>query len=156
VTASQEAGVLEEQEEQMLHRVFGFADLIAGQIMSPRTEMVAVAAETSRDGLVAQFARGRRTRLLVYRGDLDHIVGFLYATDVIRALATPDTAIDAGMLAREACKTWRRLRFGGSEEVRCLRAGGPSAIRRLDDSGDQIPPIDRQHHPRDERRRRRA
>ena len=40
VTASQEAGVLEEQEEQMLHRVFGFADLTAGQVMVPRTEIV--------------------------------------------------------------------------------------------------------------------
>src|SRR5262245_19396987 len=40
VTASQEAGVLEEQEEQMLHRVFGFADLTAGQVMLPRTELV--------------------------------------------------------------------------------------------------------------------
>ena len=46
VTASQEAGVLEEQEEQMLHRVFGFADLTAGQVMIPRTELVAVAGET--------------------------------------------------------------------------------------------------------------
>ncbi|PYR55639.1 MAG: hemolysin, partial [Acidobacteria bacterium] len=44
VTASQEAGVLEEQEEQMLHRVFEFADLTAGQIMLPRTELVAVPA----------------------------------------------------------------------------------------------------------------
>ena len=35
VTASQEAGVLEEQEEQMLHRVFGFADLTAGQVGNP-------------------------------------------------------------------------------------------------------------------------
>ena len=42
VTASQEAGVLEEDEEQMLHRVFGFGDLTAGQVMVPRTEMVAV------------------------------------------------------------------------------------------------------------------
>ena len=42
VTASQEAGVLEEQEEQMLHRVFGFGDLTAGQVMIPRTEMVAL------------------------------------------------------------------------------------------------------------------
>ena len=49
VTASQEAGVLEENEEQMLHRVFGFADLTAGQIMTPRTEIVAVAADTPRD-----------------------------------------------------------------------------------------------------------
>src|ERR1700738_5024740 len=48
VTASQEAGVLEEQEEQMLHRVFGFADLTAGQIMVPRTELVAVGVGTSR------------------------------------------------------------------------------------------------------------
>ena len=38
VTASQEAGVLEEEEEQMLHRVFDFADLTAGQVMLPRTE----------------------------------------------------------------------------------------------------------------------
>src|SRR5947209_4282880 len=44
VTASQEAGVLEEHEEQMLHRVFGFADLTAGQVMVPRTELVAGAA----------------------------------------------------------------------------------------------------------------
>ena len=63
VTASQEAGVLEEQEEQMLHRVFGFADLTAGQVMIPRTELVAVAAETPLDELVAQIARGRHTRL---------------------------------------------------------------------------------------------
>ena len=45
VTASQEAGVLEEQEEQMIHRVFGFADLTAGQVMVPRTELVAIEAE---------------------------------------------------------------------------------------------------------------
>src|SRR5580765_2239784 len=63
VTASQEAGVLEEQEEQMLHRVFGFADLTAGQVMIPRTELVAVAAETPLHELVIQIARGHHTRL---------------------------------------------------------------------------------------------
>ena len=50
VTASQEAGVIEEDEEQMLHRVFGFADLTAGQVMVPRTEMVAIAADASKIG----------------------------------------------------------------------------------------------------------
>src|SRR5262249_36722539 len=67
VTASQEAGVLEEQEEQMLHRVFGFADLTAGQVMIPRTELVAVAADTKITDLIGQIARGRHTRLPVYR-----------------------------------------------------------------------------------------
>src|SRR5947209_15143844 len=86
VTASQEAGVLEEQEEQMLHRVFGFADLTAGQIMLPRTELVAVAADTTRDVLIDQIARGGHTRLPVYRSTLDDIVGMLYVVEVITAL----------------------------------------------------------------------
>ena len=59
VTASQEAGVLEENEEQMLHRVFGFADLTAGQMMVPRTEIVAVAADTAARRAVERVARGR-------------------------------------------------------------------------------------------------
>src|SRR3989441_7827739 len=80
VTASQEAGVLEEQEEQMLHRVFGFADLTAGQVMIPRTELVAVAADTPPKELIAQIARGRHTRLPVYRDDLDNLVGMLHVT----------------------------------------------------------------------------
>jgi putative hemolysin len=101
VTASQEAGVLEEQEEQMLHRVFGFADLTAGQVMIPRTELVAVAADTPLKDLVAQIARGRHTRLPVYRDDLDNVVGMLHVGDLLRALSSEDAAVNAGALARE-------------------------------------------------------
>jgi CBS domain containing-hemolysin-like protein len=101
VTASQEAGVLEEGEEQMLHRVFGFADLTAGQVMVPRTELVAVAAETAGDALVDQIARGRHARLPVYRTDLDDVVGMLHVTDLVGALASADATVTAGSLARE-------------------------------------------------------
>ena len=100
VTASQEAGVLEEQEEQMLHRVFGFADLTAGQVMIPRTELVAVAADKPMRELIAEIGGRRHTRLPVYRGDLDDVVGMLHVTDVLRTLASGgDTT--AGALARE-------------------------------------------------------
>jgi CBS domain containing-hemolysin-like protein len=100
VTASQEAGVLEEQEEQMLHRVFGFADLTAGQVMIPRTELVAVSAEMPMRDLVAQIGGRRHTRLPVYRGDLDDVVGMLHVTDVLKTLAA-GTETTAGALARE-------------------------------------------------------
>jgi CBS domain containing-hemolysin-like protein len=102
VTASQEAGVLEEQEEQMLHRVFGFADLTAGQVMLPRTELVAVAAETPTQALIEQMAHSGHTRLPVYRDDLDNVVGILHVTDVLKALTAGDGAVNAGALAREA------------------------------------------------------
>src|SRR5215471_12561483 len=102
VTASQEAGVLEEQEEQMLHRVFGFADLTAGQVMIPRTELVAVPAETPMRDLIAQIGGRRHSRLPVYRGDLDDVVGMLHVTDVMKAIAADDRAATAAALAREA------------------------------------------------------
>jgi CBS domain containing-hemolysin-like protein len=101
VTASQEAGVIEEDEEQMLHRVFGFADLTAGQVMVPRTEMVAIAADASMDGALQAVARGGHDRYPVYRKDLDNIVGVLHLTDLLLVVAS-GKAVDVAALARDA------------------------------------------------------
>src|SRR5262245_39829927 len=101
VTASQEAGVLEEQEEQMLHRVFGFADLTAGQVMLPRTELVAVSDTTSGEILLDEVARAGFPTLPVYRDNLDNVVGILHVTDLINALAAGNGDVSAGSLARE-------------------------------------------------------
>ena len=110
VTASQEAGVLEEHEEQMLHRVFGFADLTAGQVMVPRTELVAVPASASREELVDKIWKSGLSRVPVYRDDLDDVVGMLHATDMVRALSMPGVRIEAGALAREALTVPETLR----------------------------------------------
>jgi CBS domain containing-hemolysin-like protein len=102
VTASQEAGVLEEQEEQMIHRVFGFADLTAGQVMVPRTELVAIEASATPAMLVDLVTSSGYPRLPVYRDDLDHVIGILHVTDVVRAMASGLAGLDPGALAREA------------------------------------------------------
>jgi CBS domain containing-hemolysin-like protein len=62
---------------------------------------VAVAADTPPNELVAQIARGRHTRLPVYRDDLDNVVGMLHVGDLLRALASGDATVNAGVLARE-------------------------------------------------------
>jgi putative hemolysin len=101
VTASQEAGVLEEQEEQMLHRVFDFADLTAGQVMVPRTELVAVDADMSGDELLHAIARAGYATIPVYRDDLDNVVGMLHAIDVVKAIAAGQHDVKASSIARE-------------------------------------------------------
>jgi len=101
VTASQEAGVLEEQEEQMLHRVFDFADLTAGQVMVPRTEIVAVEAGLSGPELLREVSRAGFPTVPVFRDDLDNVVGILHAIDVVRAMADGRADLTAGALARE-------------------------------------------------------
>lgn len=102
VTASQEAGVLEEREEQMLHRVFDFADLTAGQVMVPRTELVAVPGEASGAALLEHISRAGYSALPVFKDDLDNVVGIVHAIDVVKALAAGRLGASAAELAHEA------------------------------------------------------
>jgi CBS domain containing-hemolysin-like protein len=102
VTASQQAGVLEEDEEQMLHRVFHFAEFTAAEMMVPRTEMAAVKADASINEVVDLVWRGRHTSLPVYRSELDNIVGIMLTPDLVRALASPRPNFSVAALAREA------------------------------------------------------
>ncbi len=102
VTASQQAGVLEEDEEQMLHRVFHFAEFTAAEMMVPRTEMAAVKVDASAKEVVDLIWRGRHTSLPVYRGELDNIVGIMLVPDLVRALASPRPNFSVAALAREA------------------------------------------------------
>ena len=102
VTASQQAGVLEEEEEQMLHRVFHFAEFTASEMMVPRTEMTAVKADATISEVVDRVWRGRHTSLPVYRGELDDIVGIMLVPDLVRALASPPANFSVAAIAREA------------------------------------------------------
>jgi CBS domain containing-hemolysin-like protein len=102
VTASQQAGVLEEEEEQMLHRVFHFAEFTASEMMVPRTEMTAVSADAPMNEVVDTVWRGRHTSLPVYRGELDDIIGIMLVPDLVRALASPPVNFSVAAIAREA------------------------------------------------------
>jgi len=102
VTASQQAGVLEEDEEQMLHRVFHFAEFTAAEMMVPRTEMTAVKADATISEVVDRVWRGRHSSLPVYRGELDDIVGIMLVPDLVRALASPPVNFSVAAIAREA------------------------------------------------------
>jgi len=133
VTASQEAGVLEEREEQMLHRVFGFADLTAGQVMVPRTEIVAVPADATREALVALIASYDHSRLPVYRGDLDHVVGILHVTDVLAAVTRSSDPIDVTTLVREALAVPETL--GADDLLAELRRRGVREAVVIDEYG---------------------
>ena len=133
VTASQEAGVLEEEEEQMLHRVFGFADLTAGQVMVPRTEIIAIEADATRDALVDQIARWGHLRLPVYRKNLDNVIGILHVSDVVPALASGSGTITPGTLARETLTVPQTL--AADDVLAAMRRKGVREAIVIDEHG---------------------
>jgi CBS domain containing-hemolysin-like protein len=96
VTSSRQAGVLDRDEEVILRRVFDFGDLAARQVMRPRTEIDAIDVDASLDELVATMARGKHSRLPIFEGDLDHIIGLLHVKDVFLLIADMQPALATG------------------------------------------------------------
>jgi magnesium and cobalt exporter, CNNM family len=86
VAAAEDTGAIEEQEEEMLYKVFDFADKEVHEVMVPRPEVVALSIELPSHEALAAVIDSPYTRYPVYRGSLDDIVGILHVRDLFRAL----------------------------------------------------------------------
>jgi putative hemolysin len=86
VSASHEEGVLEPEEEEMLHSVFDFADTVASEVMTPRVDLVCVPAEATIKDFVTLALKHGHSRLPVFEEDIDNIFGVIHIRDGLRAL----------------------------------------------------------------------
>ncbi len=84
ITESEERGIINEEEGDMIQSVFEFGDTIVREVIVPRTDMVCCSQDTSiRDVLDAIISSGH-SRIPVYEGTNDRIVGIVYAKDLLR------------------------------------------------------------------------
>src|SRR5438128_7634581 len=86
VSVGEEEGVLEEEEREMIHGIFEMGDMRVREVMVPRTDLVAIEAAEPVEKAVELVTKHGHTRIPVYERDLDHIVGVLYAKDLLRAV----------------------------------------------------------------------
>ncbi len=84
VSESAEEGLILEEEEEMIRNIFDFSDRQAGQIMTPRPKVQAIASDISIDELLTYVISSRHSRFPVYQGDLDHVVGILNLKDLVQ------------------------------------------------------------------------
>jgi len=82
-------GTVERDEVKMIESALEFGDLQAGQIMTPRTALFALPVETTWRQACEEIVRAGHTRVPVYSGDLDNIVGILYAKDLLGHVGRP-------------------------------------------------------------------
>jgi len=85
VEVGEEEGVLEEEEREMIHGIFEMGDMAVREVMVPRTDLVAVEMGQPMAAAVELVSKYGHTRIPVYEGSLDNIVGVLYAKDLLRA-----------------------------------------------------------------------
>ena len=86
VSVGEEEGVIEEEEREMIHGIFEMGDMRVRELMVPRTDLVAIEVNEPVEKAVDLVTKHGHTRIPVYEGDLDHIVGVLYAKDLLRAV----------------------------------------------------------------------
>ena len=77
---------IEPGEEEMVYKVFDFADKEVHEVMVPRPEVVALSVELPSQEALAAMIDSPYTRYPVYRGSLDDIVGILHVRDLFSAL----------------------------------------------------------------------
>jgi CBS domain containing-hemolysin-like protein len=86
VSQSTRSGEIEQQEQEMLYKVFDFADKEAKDVMVPRPEVVALSIDLPPEQCLEAVMDSPFTRYPVYRETLDNVVGILHVRDLFRAL----------------------------------------------------------------------
>jgi len=81
-----EHGEIEQEEQEMLYKVFDFADKEVSDVMVPRPEVVALSIDLPPEEALAAVIESPYTRYPVYRETLDDIVGVLHVRDLFSAL----------------------------------------------------------------------
>jgi magnesium and cobalt exporter, CNNM family len=98
VEQSTEGGSMLKEDARLLEGVFEFSEKTAQEVMTPRTQMVALESSMSVEDAADEVAVARRSRYPVYTESLDEIVGVVHAKDILTALrARPHETIRAIM-----------------------------------------------------------
>src|SRR6266581_3237259 len=102
VTVGEEEGVLEEEETEMIHSIFEFADTTVREVMVPRIDMVTLRGDATVDEAVDLALQGGFSRIPVYEESIDNIIGVLYTKDMLKQLRDDHNSLPIRELVRPA------------------------------------------------------
>ena len=102
VDAGEEGGAIEEEEKEMIYSIFQLADTLAREVMVPRIDIQALEQSTSVAQATRQMQLTGHSRVPVYAGSIDQIVGVLHAKDLLAAWQAGEQERPVRDLARAA------------------------------------------------------
>src|SRR3954449_6712897 len=147
IDVGEEEGILEASEGKMIQSVVDFGDRVARELMTPRIDVLAFDATHPFDELARLFSDSKYSRLPIYEGSVDRIVGIVHIKEVFEALVKHDTP-PAPQIARppyfvsETKKVSELLREFQSEHIQVAvvvdEYGGTAGIITIEDVVEEI------------------
>ncbi|MBJ6802649.1 hemolysin family protein [Geomonas propionica] len=98
--AGEEEGLINQEENAMIRSILTLGDSMVREIMLPRMEMACVSIELEVREVLKSIIASGHSRLPVYEGTIDNIIGLIYAKDLLRYWGEPDDAIELRKLIR--------------------------------------------------------
>ncbi len=152
------AGIFEGEEGEFVESLVDFFDTTVREIMTPRTEIVAVPEDIGFAELVKVFAESHKSRIPVYRDTVDHIVGLVHVKGIVEHLVGGDEPAVTELLLEcpvvpESKNIGELLReFQSRQQQMAVVAdeyGGTAGIVTLEDILEEIVgEIQDEHEPR--------
>jgi len=109
VSSSRGLGVLPENEEDMIHRILDLGEVAVREIMVPRNDMISIASTADLDQVLRMMIEKRHSRLPVYEGTPEKIIGVLHYKDLLPVWEERRRAIRTGR-ASQAFRLTRLMR----------------------------------------------
>jgi CBS domain containing-hemolysin-like protein len=100
VDVAEEDEAIEEDERELIHSIFEFGDAVVREVMVPRPDMVTARADASLDEVLEIILQAGYSRIPIYEGDNDNIVGVLYAKDALKRVHEHEGNTRVSSLAR--------------------------------------------------------
>lgn len=100
INSSEEGGILNESEGDMLQSIFEFGDTIVREVMVPRTDMVCCPSDAPLSYFLKLIIRSGHSRVPLYQGSTDHIIGVVYAKDLLRNWGASDESLTLAEVMR--------------------------------------------------------
>lgn len=89
VDDGEEKGLLDSQSGDMIQNILAFRDTVVREVMIPRTEMIAASSQATVEEILELIRLHGHTRMPVYQGNIDHIVGILNVKDLLKFWSKP-------------------------------------------------------------------
>jgi putative hemolysin len=91
---------IEEEERELIHSIFEFGDTVVREVMVPRPDMVTLRVKSSRDEALERIVEAGYSRIPLFDGDTDNIVGVLYAKDLLKKMHESEAPVRLVSIAR--------------------------------------------------------
>ena len=104
LNVSQEEGVLEESEKEMITNIFDFPDTVAREIMTPRTDVICIEADETIENVIKTIIESKHSRIPIYEENIDNITGVVTTRDILEQFNLGNTKKPVRDIAKPVIK----------------------------------------------------